>query len=186
MHDPKDYKPISLLIILSIILEKHIFSLILCYLEEFHPLSDSQWGFRAGRSTVTALLLTVHRWFQLLESGKEICAVFLDYRKEFDSVPHQLLISKLQQLGVHSNLLSWITDYLSQRKQRVVVEGATSSQASVSSGVPQGSVLGPLLFSIYIDDITGVALSPQSDLVLYADDVLLYCIISCLEDVLML
>ena len=77
-------------------------------------------------------------------------------------------------------------DYLSQRKQRVVVEGATSSQAPVSSGVPQGSVLGPLLFSIYTDDITGVALSPQSDLVLYADDVLLYRIISCLEDVLML
>ena len=186
MHDPKNYRPISLLSILSKILEKHIFSLILCHLEEFHPLSDSQWGFRAGRSTVTALLSTVHRWFQLLESGKEICAVFLDYRKAFDSVPHQLLISKLQQLGLHSNLLSWITDYLSQRKQRVVVEGATSSQAPVSSGVPQGSVLGPLLFSIYIDDITGVALSPQSDLVLYADDVLLYRIISCLEDVLML
>ena len=112
--------------------------------------------------------------------------MFLDYRKAFDSVPHQLLISKLQQLGLHSNLLSWITDYLSQRKQRVVVEGATSSQAPVSSGVPQGSVLGPLLFSIYIDDITGIVLSPQSDLVLYADDVLLYHIISCLEDVLML
>ena len=77
-------------------------------------------------------------------------------------------------------------DYLSQRKQRVVVEGATSSQTPVSSSVPQGSVLGPLLFSIYMDDITGVALSPQSDLVLYADNVLLYRTISCLEDVLML
>ena len=141
--------------------------------------SINAWGFRAGRSTVTALLLTVHRWLQLMESGKEICAVFLDYKKVFDSVPHKLWIEKLQQIGLHNNLLAWMTDYLTQRKQRVVVEGATSSQALVSSGVPQGSVLGPLLFSIYIDDITGVALSPQSDLVLYADDVLLYRTISC-------
>ena len=186
VHDPKNYRPISLLSILSKVLEKHICSLILCHMEEFHPLSKSQWGFRAGRSTVTALLLTVHRWLQLMESGKEICAVFLDYKKAFDSVPHKLLIEKLQQIGLHNNLLAWITDYLTQRKQRVVVEGATSSQALVSSGVPQGSVLGPLLFSIYIDDITGIALSPQSDLVLYADDVLLYRTISCREDISLL
>ena len=119
-------------------LEEHICSLILCHLEEFHPLLKSQWGFRAGCSTVTTLLLTIHRWLQLMESGKEICAVFLDYKKAFDSVPHKLLIEKLQ---LHNNLLAWITDYLTQRKQRVVVKGATSSQALVSSGVPQGSVL---------------------------------------------
>ena len=96
----------------------------------------------------------------------------------------KLLIEKLQQIGLHNNLLAWITDHLTQRKQTVVVEGATSSQALVSSGVPQGSVLGPLLFSIiyYIDDITGVALSLQSDLVLYADDVPLYRTISYWED----
>lgn len=68
--------------------KKHIYGLIVCHLEEFCPLSDSQWGFRPGRSTVAALLSTTHDWFQLLESGKDICAVFLDYRKAFDSVCH--------------------------------------------------------------------------------------------------
>ena len=75
-----------------------------------------------------------------MELGKEICGMFLDYKKVFDSVPRSLLIEKLQQIGLHNNLLAWITDYLAQRKQRVVVEGTTSSQALVSSGVPQGSV----------------------------------------------
>ena len=109
-------------------------------------------------------------------------AVFLDYKKAFDSVPHELLVSRLQNLGLHRNLLSWITDYLTQRKQQVVVDGASSSQVLVSSGVPQGSILGPLLFSIYIDDITRITLSPWSNIVLCADNALLYHIITCLED----
>ena len=181
VHYPKNYRPTSLLSILSKVLERHIYSLIACHLEQFHPLSNTRWGFRAGHSTVIALLSTIHQWLQLLESGKEICAVFLDYKKVFDSVPHELLVSRLQNLGLHCNLLSWITDYLTQRKQ-VVVDGTSSSQVLVSSGVPQGSVLGPLLFSIYIDDITRITLSPRSNIVLYADDVLLYRIITCLED----
>ena len=76
-------------------LEKHIHSLILSHLKDFHPLSDCQWGFRPGHSTVTALLSTIHEWLQLLEAGMDICAVFLDYRKAFDSVPHAPLIGKL-------------------------------------------------------------------------------------------
>ena len=80
-HLPSNYRPISLLCILSKVLEKHIFSLIVKHLEVHHPLSDCQWGFRPGRSTVTALLSTIHEWFQLLESGHDICAIFLDYKK---------------------------------------------------------------------------------------------------------
>ena len=173
-HSPDNYRPISLLSVLSKVLEKHIHALIYSHLNQYHPLSDSQWGFRNGRSTVSALLLTIHHWLQLMESGKDVCAVFLDYRKAFDSVPHAPLMRKLQDMELPTNLLAWISDYLTLRKQQVIVDGATSSQCSVASGVPQGSVLGPLLFSIYINGITEVGISANSYRVLYADDVLLY------------
>ena len=173
-HSPDNYRPISLLCILSKALEKHIYELIFNHLTQYYPLSDCQWGFRACRSTVSALLVTVHNWLQLMESGKDVCAVFLDYRKAFDSVPYARLMRKLQDIGLHVNLLAWLHDYLTLRRQQVVVDGATSSQIAVVSGVPQGSVLGPLLFSIYINGITEVDISLQSCSVLYCDDVLLY------------
>ena len=140
--DP-NYRPISLLSILSKVLEKHIYSLIISHLDQHYPLSVCQWGFRSGRSTVSAPLLTIHEWLQLLESGKDICAVFLDYRKAFDSVPHAPLINKLQNIGLHINLLAWLTDYLTLRRQQVIVDGITSNQVVITSGVPQGSVLDP-------------------------------------------
>ena len=99
-HSPDNYRPISLLSVLSKVLEKHIHTLLFRHLEQYYPLSDCQWGFRNGRSTVSALLLTVHHWLQLLESGMDVCAVFLDYRKAFDSVPHAPLMKKLQDIGL--------------------------------------------------------------------------------------
>ena len=183
-QSPDNYRPISLLCILSKVLEKHIHNLIFKHLNQCYPLSDCQWGFRSDRSTVSALLLTIHHWLELMESGKDVCAVFLDYRKAFDSVPHTPLMAKMQSIGLHANLLAWLWDYLTSRKQQVVVDGATSNQVSVVSGVPQGSVLGPLLFSIYINSISEVDVSPHSHSVLYCDDVLLYRGISQEEDLL--
>ena len=106
---PDNFRPISLLSVLSKVFEKHIYSLITNHLDAT-PLSDSQWGFRIGRSTVSALLSIVDDWLRLLEEGKEICATFLDYRKAFDSVPHRPLMDKLSSLNLNPFLIRWISD----------------------------------------------------------------------------
>ena len=111
-----------------------------------------------------------------------MCAVFLDFRKGFDSVPHGPLIQKLHHIGLDNHLTLWVSNYLTSRSQQVVVDGATLDPLPVISGVPQGSVLGPLLFVIYINDITTVTLTTASQCVLYADDVVLYQPISCPAD----
>ena len=100
--------------------------------------------------------------------------VFFDFRKAFDTVPHRRLMTRLVELGIHPTLLAWLCSYLSRRCQHVVVNGQSSSSKYVLSGVPQGSVLGPLLFLIYIDTILSLEFSESSKISLYADDVLLY------------
>ena len=114
---PTNYRPISLLSVLNKVLERHIYDQIAIHLETNHPLSNSQWGFRSGRSTVTALLETTHNWYQCLEAGKEVTAVFFDLRKAFDSVPHRALLDKLKNLQLSDHILKWICDYLTNRKQ---------------------------------------------------------------------
>ena len=150
-----------------------MFRLVTTELDVACPLVDTQWGFRAGRSTISALLSTVTHWLEILDAGMDICAVFFDYRKAFDSVPHQPLIEKLVAPGLNRHVVQWIADYLTSRTLQVVVEGEISKVADVLSGAPQGSVLG-LLFLIYIDGAGTISLSPGSQRVMFADDLLLY------------
>jgi len=140
------------------------------HLEQHKILADQQHGFRKRRSCESQLVLTIQDLASSLDNGEQIDAILLDFSKAFDKVPHQLLTQKLDHYGVRGNLLQWIQSFLTNRNQRVLVEGHTSQTARVTPGVPQGSVLGPLLFVLYINDMPAKVDSTSK---LFADDSLL-------------
>ena len=175
------YRPISILPIVSKVLERHVKEIIDVYLAENSPISNHQWGFMHHRSSTSALISVIHDWLNALNNGHEVCVVFFDVRKAFDSVPHIPLLQKLSDIGLNPFILRWIKSYLTNRKQFVVVDGSSSTPLQVLSGVPQGSVLGPLLFIIYINDVVS-QISGGSKINLFADDIALYRIINSADD----
>ena len=149
------------------------------------PKNYRQCGFMTGRSISSALLTVTHDVLHSLDDGNEVCSIFFDLKKAFDSVPHQKLIDKLINAGVCPYLVQWLHDYLFNCMQFVVVNGEQSPVLSVMSGVPQGSVLGPLFFLIYINDVT-CRISVLSKITLFADDITLYRTICSILDYLAL
>ena len=172
-----NYRPIYLLPILGKIFEKCIYDSIYSYFEQNDLFSSCQSGFRKNDSCISQLLSITHEIFKGFDANPPLdtCGVFLDISKAFDKVWHEGLIFKLQSYGITGSLLSLLKDFLSDRLQRVVINGQSSTWESILAGVPQGSILGPLLFLIFINDLP---LNLESIVKIFADDTSLFSLIN--------
>ena len=170
-----NYRPISLLPIVSKIQEHCVATRLVPFIKDFiYPL---QHGFQSGKSCTTQLLQVLHDIGQALDKGLESDIIYLDFEKAFDSVCHSKLLAKLERYGIRDHLLKWFSSYLNGRLQRVILNGLYSNWNEVKSGIPQGSLLGPTLFLLYVNDMP--ACISGSTLAMFADDSKCYkCIVS--------
>ena len=168
----RNYRPISLLSTIAKVFERVVFKHLFNFFRTNFKISLWQSGFLPGHSTVTQLIEIYDEFCKAVEKGKEIRVVFLDISKAFDRVWHAGLLNKLKGSGIKGRLLKWLQSYLTDRQQRVIINGTASPWGKILAGVPQGSVLGPLLFLIFINDITHVI--RRCKIRLFADDTCLF------------
>lgn len=168
-----NYRPISLTCVTSKLLEHIICSQVRAHLDTHNILASYQHGFRAKHSCETQLAVTMHELARYNDQSTQVDIGILDFSKAFDVVPHTRLLNKLKFYGLSVGVCRWIEEFLRDRTQRVVVDGVSSQEEKVDSGVPQGTVLGPLLFLLFINDI-GINLNAGTSIRLFADDCLIY------------
>ena len=171
--DKNNYRPISILPTVSKLIEKWVESQFSKYLNEYNLLHQSQSGFRSKHSTESAIVRMIDSWLKAVNDGKLTGCVMVDFRKAFDLVDHKILLNKLKCYKCDVNCLSWFESYLSNRTQRVSLNNNLSTPASVKCGVPQGFILGPLLFLIFINDLP-LVLQNYVVVDLFADDTTFY------------
>jgi hypothetical protein len=172
----ENYRPISLTCVACKLMESIIKNRVMNFLDHNKMLDRSQFGFRTGRSTCTQLIQCTNDWTTYLDEKAPVDVIYLDFAKAFDTVCHYKLFEKLSNIGIKGDLLLWIKAFLTNRSQKVVIDQITSQPASVISGVPQGSVLGPVLFLVYINDLTK-NIEKDVKCVMFADDVKLYRVV---------
>ena len=178
---PENNLPVSLIYATCKVLENIICSHIRAHLDRHGILSRLQHGFRASFPCETQLLTTVQDILTIRDGGHQTDMVVLDFSKAFDKVPHRRLLSKLRLYGIQGHTLKWNEAFLGDRTQSVVADGCHSNTASVTSGVPQGTVLGPLLFLPFNNDLPAI-LDPRTKCRLFANDCPVYCVIHTIED----
>ncbi len=169
--DPGNYRPVSLTSIAGKVLESFVRDQLVDYMETYQLFSKCQHGFRHHKSCVTQLLEVMNDFTNFIENHENIDCIYLDFRKAFDTVPHLRLMNKLKAYGINDNTSKWIYDFLSGRRQRVRVNDSYSEYANVNSGIPQGSILGPVLLIIFINDLPDVV---KSLCEIFADDTKIY------------
>ena len=167
--EPGNYRPVSLTSIVCKLIESIIRDHITTHLVNNDVFSKFQYGFISGRSTSLQLLKALNKWTEIMDRNGTVDTIYFDFQKAFDTVPHNLMLSKLPCYGINPQIINWITNFITGRRQKVIINGSESNWGTVTSGIPQGSILGPLIFALYINDLPDV-LDDTTDILLFADD----------------